>query len=133
MAAKDKLRAVEVGFGFKASRSKGMAGFLTPGGSTRQVETYYEKRRLEEYLLQNYHTIRAMHPYKNLQTLVILQGATLASGWCRGLVRSKGRELQGFVSIDVGPLLPIFKVGVGNRITMHHPVSHWEVALLDHC
>jgi len=121
---RNKFRTVEVGFGFKTSRSKGTAGFLTPGGNIRQVETYNEKRRFEEYLLHNYNTIRAMHPYKDLQTLVILQGATLASSWCRGLVRSRGRELQGFVSIDVAPLLPVFKVGVGSTMTVHHPVSN---------
>ena len=109
-----------------------MAGFLIPASITRQVETYYEKRRFEEYLLQKYNAIRAMHSYKNLQTLVILQGATLASGWCRGLVRSISRELQGFVSIDVGPLLPVFKVGVGTKVTTHHPINNNKITLLNH-
>lgn len=101
----------EVGFGFSASRSNGVAVFLVPCGSARRVETFLKDRVFERYLVRNHKAISSRYSSEyDTHTIYIIEGTTHTSSWCRGMARQSCQAVRGFVAVDPSPGLPQFRV-----------------------
>ncbi|KAH7101755.1 hypothetical protein BKA62DRAFT_702167 [Auriculariales sp. MPI-PUGE-AT-0066] len=109
-----------ISIGFTIAGRNTSAAFLIPGGAERRVDTYFDPDQFVEYLEQSYGAISSMWPSRDLSSLMILQSATRARGWCRGLARSTGHSISGSVGVSlVG--VPTFTVGLSHGHAVAHP------------